>query len=94
MSLKQHRAKVVLFRVAEREHETLADLCAANGGRRRSEYLRVALLNPLRATDLKPLRELIRTLDRTPSNLEGRHTELVRSLRPLIAALPDEGSPA
>jgi hypothetical protein len=94
MNLKQRRDKVLLFRVTEQEHEILADLCAAKGGRSLSEYLREELLNQAPGPDLKPLRGLIRSLDQRLSYLEDRHSELTRRLRPLIATLPAEGSPA
>lgn len=85
MSLRQRRDKFVLFRLTEQEHGILEDLCAARGGRSLSEFVRAELLNPARAVDIAPLRELVGSIEQRLSKLEQR-------IQSLLAIQPVEGS--
>ena len=70
MRLRQHTHGVVLLRFADHEHQAPEALCAAGGGRRRSGFVHVEVLNPTHSLDVEPLQQLM--------SLAGIHRELAR----------------
>ena len=83
MSQTQRRNQIVLFRLTEQEHQELAQLCAARGGRSISEFVRLEVLSPTRCQDIEPLRELIGSMERRLENLEGIHEALLQRIHSL-----------
>jgi hypothetical protein len=80
MRLRQHTHGVVLLRFADHEHQAPEALCAAGGGRRRSGFVHVEVLNPTHPLDVEPLQALVWSMERRLMRLAGIHGELARRM--------------